>query len=170
MMCGITGTPGTGKSSVAYELADRGHRVIHAADTVHPYIVGWDEVRQTSIVDEDRWARNFQPFDGFVEGSIAHHLPCNVVVVLRCRPDILAERLTSRGYPARKVRENAEAEALDVILVEVAERYRKEQIHEIDTTFRTVQELADAIEMAAGGRLAPSYGSIDWSAYLVGML
>lgn len=170
MMCGIAGTPGTGKSSVAHELAQRGHNVVHAVDTVQPYLSGWDEVRQTSVVDEDRWAAAFQPFDGFVEGSIAHYLPCDLVVVLRCRPDILAERLTLRGYPPRKVCENAEAEALDVILVEVIGRYLKRQIHEIDTTFRTVYDVADDIEMVVNGTIAPSYGNVNWLAYLAGML
>ncbi len=29
MMCGITGTPGTGKSMIGDELARRGHTVVH---------------------------------------------------------------------------------------------------------------------------------------------
>jgi len=40
MMCGITGTPGTGKSTVAEELARRGHAVVHITDIVGPYALG----------------------------------------------------------------------------------------------------------------------------------
>jgi len=42
MMVGLTGTPGTGKSSVAAELERRGHRVVHLVDTVQPYILEED--------------------------------------------------------------------------------------------------------------------------------
>ena len=42
MMCGITGTPGTGKSTVADELARRGYRVVHITDIVQPYVQGKD--------------------------------------------------------------------------------------------------------------------------------
>jgi len=169
MMCGISGTPGTGKSSVAQELAQRGHRVIHAVDTVQPYIISWDEERETSVIDEDRWATAFQRFDGFVEGSIAHYLLCDFIVVLRCRPDILAKRLAVRNYPPQKIHENAEAEALDTILIEVVETYQREQIHEIDTTSLTIQQTADEIEMVTTGTIPSSFGGVDWSAYLRGV-
>ena len=45
--------------------------------------------------------------DGIVEGHLAHLLPCDRVVVLRCRPDILRERLAPRDYPEEKIAENA---------------------------------------------------------------
>ena len=51
MMVGITGTPGTGKTSVAAELERRGHRVVHLTDTVRPYIIEEDRCRQTLVVE-----------------------------------------------------------------------------------------------------------------------
>ena len=60
MMCGITGTPGTGKSLIGNELARRGHTVIHLTDTVGPYVSGMDEERDTRIIDVDREARGNQ--------------------------------------------------------------------------------------------------------------
>ena len=56
MMCGITGTPGTGKSMIGDELAHRGHTVIHLTDTVGPYVVSDDEQRDVQVIDVDRWA------------------------------------------------------------------------------------------------------------------
>ena len=112
MMCGITGTPGTGKSSAADELALRGYYVVRLTETIKDYVVGEDRERDSRIIDEDRWAREFIPVEGFVEGHLAHLLPCDRVVILRCRPDILLARLRSRGYREEKSRENAEAEAL----------------------------------------------------------
>ncbi len=167
MMIGITGTPGTGKSSVADELACRGHRVVHLAGTVQRYVVEEDRCRQTLVVNVEGWASEFKPIDGIVEGHLAHFLPCDRVVVLRCRPDVLRARLSSRSYPREKIAENVEAEALDVILIETLEMHPGDAIYELDTTERTVDACADVIEQFMQGNLPPSYGRIDWTDYLV---
>jgi adenylate kinase len=54
MMCGITGTPGTGKSMIGEELSRRGHTVIHLTTTVGQYVSGEDEERDARIIDVDR--------------------------------------------------------------------------------------------------------------------
>jgi adenylate kinase len=166
MMCGITGTPGTGKSMVGDELSRRGHTVVHLTDTVGPYISGNDAERDARIIDTDRWAAEFVPVDGFVEGHIAHLLPCDRIVVLRCRPDELKKRLAKRKYRKEKVRENADAEALDVCLIETVEEYEPFQILELDTTGRDVPYCADTIERFAKGEIPAGFGTIDWSAFL----
>ena len=166
MMIGITGTPGTGKTSVAAELERRGYRIVRLTDTVRPYIIEEDSCRQTLVVDVERWVEEFEPLDGIVEGHLAHLLPCDRVVVLRCRPDILRERLLPRNYPAEKVAENAEAEALDVILIETLEEHPDEWILEVDMTNLPISECADRVERFIRGELPPSYGSIDWTEYL----
>ena len=166
MMCGITGTPGTGKSMVGEELARRGHTVVHLATTVGPYVIGEDEERDSRIIDTDRWAAEFVPVDGFVEGHIAHLLPCDRIVVLRCRPDELRERLMQRKYREAKIRENCDAEALDVILVETVESFQPSQILEIDTTGRDAAFSAGRIEGFVRGEVAADFGHLDWSGYL----
>ena len=166
MMYGITGTPGTGKSSVADELACRGYRAVHLSDTMSPFVLEKDEERDTLVIDEEAWISSFVPVEGFVEGHLAHLLPCDRVIVLRCRPDELKRRLLSRGYGQNKIQENAEAEALDVILVESLEVHQPECLFELDTTSRSIPECASLIEQFIKGEIPPSYGSIDWSAYL----
>jgi len=166
-MCGITGTPGTGKSSAAEELARRGYPVIHLSETVGKYSLGRDPERDTLVIDEERWAREFTPVEGFVEGHLAHLLPCDLVVVLRCRPDLLLARLRGRGYGGEKCRENAEAEALDVCLIETLERYPPGRVLEIDTTVLPPGEVAGLIEGVFLGRVPASHGRIDWSDYLL---
>jgi adenylate kinase len=167
MMCGITGTPGTGKSSAADELALRGYPVVRLAETVKEYVVGEDRERDTRIIDEDRWTREFIPVEGFVEGHLAHLLPCDRVVVLRCRPDRLLARLRSRGYSEEKCRENAEAEALDVCLIETLERHDPGHVLELDATETPPGRVADLIEDFLKGRIPPSHGGIDWSGFLM---
>ncbi len=166
MMYGITGTPGTGKSSVAEELARRGYRIVHLSDTIDRFVLEKDEERDTLVIDEEAWISSFVPVEGFVEGHLAHLLPCDKVIVLRCRPDELKKRLASRGYSDAKISENAEAEALDIILVESLEIHPPGHIYEVDTTSMDILECAGLIEQFIKGQIPSSYGSIDWSAYL----
>ncbi len=169
MMCGITGTPGTGKTAVATELIRQGSPVLHLSDTTSAYVIEEDRERDTKIIDEERWASEFPPFDGFVEGHLAHLLPCDRIVVLRCRPDILMERLRTRGYGEEKIRENALAEALDVILIETVDSYPPEQIYELDTTDKSITDCSMLLHRFANGEIPASFGTLDWSGY-IGMI
>jgi adenylate kinase len=166
MMCGITGTPGTGKTLVGTELARRGHTVVHLTTTVGPYVTGDDVERDALIIDIDRWVAEFVPVDGFVEGHIAHHLPCDRIIVLRCRPDVLKKRLALRKYRKEKIQENADAEALDVCLIETVEAFDPHQILELDTTGQEVVYCADRIELFVQNKIPSGFGTIDWSGFL----
>jgi adenylate kinase len=166
MMCGITGTPGTGKTLVGTELARRGHTVVHLTTTVGLYVTGDDVERDAQIIDIDRWAAEFVPVDGFVEGHIAHFLPCDRIVVLRCRPDELKKRLSLRKYRKEKIQENADAEALDVCLIETVEAFDPHQILELDTTEKDVAYCADQIELFVQNKIPSGFGTIDWSGFL----
>jgi adenylate kinase len=166
MMCGITGSPGTGKSATASELERRGHLVVHLSATVGPYVTGTDTFRDAEIIDVDRWAAEFVPVDGIVEGHFAHYLPCDRIVVLRCRPDVLKQRLVPRKYREEKIRENAEAEALDFFLIETVEEFEPDQILELDTTEHTILCCADRIEGFFRGDEPAGFGTIDWSGFL----
>lgn len=148
------------------ELSRRGHEVIHLTATVGPYVTGEDEDRDAQIIDVDRWAAEFVPVDGFVEGHIAHLLPCDKIVVLRCRPDELRKRLALRKYHEKKIRENADAEALDVCLIETVEEFDPSQIFELDTTGRDAGYCANQIEGFVNGQIPADFGHIDWSGYL----
>lgn len=165
MMVGIAGTPGTGKTAVGDELARRGKRVVRVSATVGPFVVA--EVEGVREVDEEAWSAAFEPIDGYVEGGLAHLLPCDRLVILRCRPDVLEHRLASRNYPPAKVRENVEAEALDVVLCEALELHSPDRLLEIETTDREVEETADRIAAFVAGREPPSHGHLDFSRYLM---
>lgn len=162
MLIALTGTPGTGKSTVADELVKRGHPVIRATDTIGPYILEEDESRDAHVVDVERWRDEFPSYEGVVEGHLTHLLDATHVIVLRCRPDILKSRLISRGYHAAKVAENVEAELLDVILIEAMEEHTPEMIYEIDATDMSVAEVADMIEGIITGDVPPRQGIVDW--------
>lgn len=166
MMIGITGTPGCGKTSVAEELRRRGFSVLDLKTTVKDYVIEHDDELGSDIIDDEKWAEEFPYTEGFVEGAFAHYLPCDKIIVLRCRPDVLKKRLEPRGYSVSKVRENLEAEALDVILIETADAFASEQIYEIDTTNIKLDKIADLIISFADDEIESSFGEIDWSEFV----
>lgn len=170
MMIGITGTPGCGKTAAAKLLRKLGHPVLDLKTTVGPFVLEHDDASGSDVVDVDAWAEAFPYTEGFVEGTFAHYLPCDKIVILRCRPDVLRERLAPRGYSEEKIRENAEAEALDVILIETVDSFASEQIYEIDTTSTDSESVVRSILSFAKGASPASFGSLDWSEYITDVI
>ncbi|WP_248897599.1 adenylate kinase family protein [Haloplanus halobius] len=161
----VTGTPGTGKTT-ATTLLDT--PVIHLNDLIREAGL-WterDEERESLVADLDAVREALGDWSGVVESHLAHHLDTDEVVVLRCRPDVLEERLRDRGASEAKASENAESEALDVILSEAVERHGTDHVYEIDTTDRTPAEVAAEIEAVIEGERNPSAGEVDFMDYL----
>jgi len=81
-----------------------------------------------------------------VEGHLGceMRLPVQRVAVLRCEPKKLRERLEKRGYPAAKISQNALCEALDYCTVLSEKNYGKRKVWEIDTTGKTLAQVASA--------------------------
>jgi len=169
----LTGTPGTGKSTAGEELRRRGRRVIELGDFIREGGVPTtlDEERGSLEVDpeelDEALRRELAPGDVVLVGHLAHLLTVDLTVVLRCRPSVLAVRLEGRGWPEAKVRENLEAEACDVILVEAVEAGGT--VAETDATSMSPGEVADAVEeIVAGEREKYAVGHVDWSDEVMG--
>jgi adenylate kinase len=168
MRVALTGTPGTGKTSAAAEL---GCPVVALNDVVRREGL-WTErdgERDSLVADLDAvaaWLAEETPgADHVVESHLAHLVPADRTVVLRCRPDRLRERLTARGADEPEVAENAESEALDVVLSAAVEKQGRESVYEVDTTDLTPDEVAAAGEDVLDGRRAPSAGTVDFLEY-----
>jgi adenylate kinase len=181
----VTGTPGTGKTT-ATELVETGLEVVHLNDLIREEGLdeGEDPERGSLIADIDALRERLADRDDvLIESHLAHHLDTDRVVVLRCHPRQLRERLLDRGEDdakaaentasaeppralAHKTRENAEAEALDVILSEAVEAHGIENVYEIDTTDRTPEAVAEDIEAVIAGDRDPSAGEVDFIDYL----
>ncbi|SNZ04526.1 adenylate kinase [Natronoarchaeum philippinense] len=169
MRVAVTGTPGTGKTT-ATERVDADLDVVHLNEAVqeHGLYDDVDEDRDSVIVDLDavrEWLGDRD--DVLVESHLAHHLDVDRVVVLRCHPETLETRLGERGDESEaSIRENAESEALDVILSEAVDRHGVESVYEVDTTDRTPEEIADCIDAAVDGEREPSAGDVSFIEYL----
>jgi len=191
MLIGLTGTPGTGKTSVGKLLEkSRGWKVIYLNDLIkeEKLYSEVDEKRDAVVADMElvrarlaeileteekgKGGENKSEKEEIVilESHLAHHI-ADTVIVLRAYPPELKKRLEKRGYSEEKVDENAEAEAIDLILVEADEWCEK--VFEVNTTGRKVEESAGDVEKIidclAGGNEEKEGeleefrpGSLDW--------
>lgn len=162
----MTGTPGTGKRSTCEVLDRRGYTVldVDAIARRDGFVVGRDEARGSDEVDVDALRAHLRvPAKvAFLRGHYSHLLDVELVVVLRCRPDVLRKRLESRGWPEGKVRENVEAEAIDVILQEALGRM--DRVYQIDTTNLSPEATADQVlEILRGRTEGHGPEAVDWT-------
>ncbi len=166
----VTGTPGVGKTTAVERLRERDLDldVVHLSAWLDPGDYrGYDEERDTRVVDVDGVGEAFADREGWlVESHLAHHLPADRVVVLRCRPETVERRLRDRGESPATAAENAESEALDVILAEAVDRHGRDAVYEVETTDRDPAAVADAIEAVVAGERAPSAGEVSYVDYL----
>lgn len=116
MLIALTGTPGTGKSSVAERLRERGYKVATVVELAEKHGCIIDEEDGEIVIDVESLAARID-FEGIVEGHLSHLLKPDVAIVLRCNPAVLRERLKGRNWSEEKLLENLEAEMLDVSLL-----------------------------------------------------
>ena len=171
----IAGVPGVGKSTVADTVAERrGCMVIGVSELAvkEGALLGRDVERETDIVDLPRlkkiMAEVVSATEGplIVEGHFAYDVvPIDLVshaIVLRRAPWVLKEELRERGYSDEKIRENVEAELLDVPLVEAIEALGPDLVCEADTTGRTPEETVDEILGILEGSIPCRRRLVDW--------
>ena len=168
MRVAVTGTPGTGKTT-AVEMMETSLAVRHLNELIKEegLSTGHDEQRDTLVADVDALETRLAGHeDVLFESHLAHLLDADRVVVLRCRPDIVEQRLVERGESEASAAENAESEALDLILSAAVQRHGEESVYEIETTDQTPAETAAAIEAVVAGEREPSAGTVSYVDYL----
>ena len=164
MRIAVTGTPGVGKTSACSKIKSMPvYRVYDLVD-VFGVVTQYDRKRKTKEVDVNKLSKKIAKLEGdmILEGHFSHMLNPDVAIVLRCSPKVLENRLKKKGWPEKKVRENVEAEAVDVVLIEALENVP--EVCEIDTTKMTDGQVAKAIErIIKGERQKYRVGNVDWS-------
>ncbi|MGA1821312.1 MAG: adenylate kinase family protein [Thermoplasmatota archaeon] len=124
MLISVSGTPGTGKTTVCGVLRRKNIEVIDLKALLENLGLyeGYDEKSGSFMVDVDRVRSGLKKWwgggsgDVILEGHLSYLAPADMVIVLRTDPDIVMERLLKRGYEKAKAAENAEAEAVSSVL------------------------------------------------------
>lgn len=175
MIVAITGTPGVGKTSVSKFLRDNGYFIVDLNDIINEnnFVTGVDKKRDSKIVDLKKLNQyisdNYMNMDlVFIESHLSHSLDCvDKVILLRLHPDNLKLNLSNKGWNEKKIKENLEAEILDVILCEVVDSYSEKDIFEVDTTGKSIEDVGkDIIELVENdfkNKQKYKIGNIDWS-------
>ncbi len=165
----VTGTPGTGKTTATDGLTEAGLEVIHLGDVIESegFYRSVDAQRDSVVADLEALADWLAGRDGIlVDSHLAHHFAVDRVIVLRCHPAALERRLSGRGASEAKIRENAESEALDVILAEAVDRHGRDSVYEIDTTDREPAAVTAEIEAVCRGERHPTAGTVNFMEYV----
>lgn len=172
LVVAVSGTPGTGKSIFSRTLARRlGAQLVDLNALIKKKKIYRLDADGTKIANlrrmREEFARIMKTSRGsiIVEGLLAHFLQKNYlthVVVLRTRPKVLERRLQKRKYSGRKLRENVEAEALDLILWEAVHAHGIDKVYEIDTTRRKAPAAVKLFLDALDNKVSLRPGKVSW--------
>jgi len=183
MILAISGTPGTGKTSVAELLVENLNKNVKKAAGKYKLVklndlakkagaqVGYDAKRHSTIIGITKLKAGLKKLADkhtniVMEGHFAHLLPADMVIILRCEPRELEQRLKGKYDWPTKVTENAEAELMGIITDEALPMHKVGTVFEVDTTNRTAEQTAKIVKRIVEGdeqaRLANAVGGIDW--------
>lgn len=175
MIVALTGTPGTGKTTVAPLVTDQTrfeHVDLNMVADEYDLNTEIDPTRDAAVVDTDALNDALQDYldarditDALIDGHLAHHLATvDLVIVLRAHPDELAERLQTKDWDDSKIGENVMAERIDTILQEAVAQH-PDDVYEVDTTDRSPDTVADDVMRIINDpdeRSAYAPGTVSW--------
>jgi adenylate kinase len=177
----ISGTPGTGKSTVSKQISEMIDAKIISLNELaisEKLTLQYDKKRETYIVDFDKLIpyliNLIESFKNaghkflIIEGHFADIVPnefINYAIVLRCDPEQLSNRLKKRGYKREKVRENVQAEILGNCVNYLIQKQINSPTYEIDTTLLTIESIAKTIiDLIIYNKNVEGFkiGKVDW--------
>jgi adenylate kinase len=150
----ITGTPGTGKTSLAETICEvlKLTRInINELVQQHQCHEGHDSEYDTLILDEDKLLDVMEPLmsEG---GKVVDYHSCDffperwfdLVLVLQTTTEVLYDRLQSRGYSDKKINENMECEIMQIVIESARESYQPEIVHSVPSN--TIEDMENNCE------------------------
>lgn len=174
----VTGTPGTGKTTVSTLLSKRlgaSHVELSRFSVENGYVLEDDTERDTKIVDMEALGTALRGIveesksPVIIDGHYSHELLDESIVthvyILRRKPWDLKTILESRQYSSEKVWENLEAEIMGIITGETLESMPKEKVTEVDVSCISPDETVNLIMDTYKGGLSGDKPLIDWVTY-----
>lgn len=169
MIVSIAGVAGTGKTVVSKLLAKELKWKFIKLDNLakrKKLFLYYDSGRRTHVVDlkglKKEFRKEAKKYDNMVTESLYSHLfPSDIQIILRCNPKVLEKRLKKKYSWPTKIKENIEAEMINLITEEAMEQ--KKNVYEIDTTRKTSKQTVEAIKKILSGKGSEyKAGRINW--------
>jgi adenylate kinase len=157
----VSGTPGTGKTTISKNISNYIKAKVISLNELaisENLIVKYDAKRETSVINNKKLIsflieliEDYKKEDLeflIIESHFSDIVPeqyINFVIILRCDPDELYNRLKRRGYKREKIRENVQSEILGNCVNYFINKPLNIPILEIDTTNVSIESITKTI-------------------------
>lgn len=137
MIC-LTGTPGSGKTTVAGILRNRGYKIANVLDLKEVWdCISGEEVDIDCV--RDVIERCPSPPD-ILEGHYSHLLQCSYVIIIERDEASIERELEKRGYARMKIQENLDAQRSDLFYTESLDYLPRGRIFRVRSTEGDIQK------------------------------
>ena len=166
----ITGNPGVGKHTTAFELKKILDLVLIDINDLavqhHAFLqtpnLEIDSRKIAAIIESKLGESQRTVIVGHLAPYVLKREWIDLTIVLRRSPYAILSTLESRNYSVEKIRENVASEILGVILYDSVQCFGKEKIAELDTTQTTSTEICEKIISLIKGNTDGKIGVVDW--------
>lgn len=166
----ITGNPGVGKHTTAFELGKiLDFTVIDINDLAvrhHAFMqipnLEIDSKKLGPIIESKLEELQKTIIVGHLAPYVLKKEWIDLAIVLRKSPYALLGALENRKYSAEKIRENVASEILGITLYDSIQCFGKEKLAELDTTQSTLTEVCKKIISLMSTKTSRKIGVVDW--------
>lgn len=166
----ITGNPGVGKHTTAFELKKILDLVLIDINDLavqhHAFLqtpnLEIDSRKIAAIIESKLGESQRTVIVGHLAPYVLKKEWIDLTIVLRRSPYAILSTLESRNYSVEKIRENVASEILGVILYDSVQCFGKEKIAELDTTQTTSTEICEKIISLIKDNTGRKIGVVDW--------
>jgi len=156
----VSGTPGTGKTTLSKKLAKAlNYKYLDVAKLVkeEKLAESYDKKRKCFVVDTNKLNKKIiakikQNENLIIDSHLSHYLPKKYVdlcIITKCNLKVLEKRLKNKHYSKQKIRENLDCEIFDVCFNEAKESGHK--IIVVDTSKGIkIKSILNSLRIAEG--------------------